>query len=65
LMTVLHRQGFDSLDEVERCVLEPGGTFYIQRKMPATGTLEHDEVMQALSDLNVKLDRLIQQRGPA
>ena len=65
LMTVLHRQGFDSLDEVERCVLEPGGTFYIQRKMPATETLEHDEVMQALSDLNVKLDRLIQQRGPA
>jgi uncharacterized membrane protein YcaP (DUF421 family) len=65
LMTVLHRQGFDSLDEVERCVLEPGGTFYIQRKMPATGTLEHDEVMQALSDLNVRLDRLIQQRGPA
>src|SRR5579885_2838330 len=26
LMTVLHRQGFDSLSEVERCVLEPGGT---------------------------------------
>src|SRR5450432_2320386 len=65
LMTVLHRQGFDSMHEVERCILEPGGTFYIQRKMPATGTLEHDEVMQALSDLNVKLDRLIQQRGPA
>src|SRR5215468_2867360 len=33
LMTVLHRQGFDSLNEVERCVLEPGGTFHIQRKM--------------------------------
>src|SRR3954471_23282411 len=28
LMTVLHRQGFDGLEEVERCVLEPGGTFY-------------------------------------
>src|SRR3954470_23441824 len=33
LMTVLHRQGFDSLGEVERCVLEPGGTFHIQRKL--------------------------------
>src|ERR1700731_2943883 len=27
LITVLHRQGFYALDEVERCVLEPGGTF--------------------------------------
>src|ERR1041384_1085589 len=35
LMTVLHRQGFDSVDEVEKCVLEPGGTFHIQRKLPA------------------------------
>src|ERR1700683_97719 len=34
LLTVLHRQGFDSLAEVHRCVLEPGGTFYIQRKLP-------------------------------
>src|SRR5664280_11340 len=24
LITVLHRQGFDGLDDVERCVLEPG-----------------------------------------
>src|SRR5215471_14208514 len=24
LMTVLHRQGFDSIDDVDRCVLEPG-----------------------------------------
>src|SRR6476646_9638379 len=34
LMTVLHRQGFDTLQDVERCVLEPGGTFFIQRKSP-------------------------------
>jgi uncharacterized membrane protein YcaP (DUF421 family) len=60
LTTVLHRQGFDSLEEVERCVLEPGGTFYIQRKMPATETVEHNEVMRALHELNGKLDRLIQ-----
>src|SRR5579871_4207590 len=50
LMTVLHRQGFDSLSEVERCVLEPGGTFYIQRKLPANDALEHEAVMRALGD---------------
>jgi uncharacterized membrane protein YcaP (DUF421 family) len=59
LMTVLHRQGFDGLEEVERCVLEPGGTFHIQRKMPAQDTLEHDEVMRTLAELRGKLDLLL------
>lgn len=63
LLTVLHRQGFDGLEEVERCVLEPGGTFYIQRKMPPVEKIEHDEVMQRLAELNGKLDLLLQQRA--
>lgn len=60
LLTVLHRQGFDGLEEVERCVLEPGGTFYIQRKMPPVEKLEHEEVMKRLAEVNGKLDRLLQ-----
>jgi len=65
LMTVLHRQGFDGVEEVDRCVLEPGGTFYIQRKMPQTERLEHGEVMRTLRDLSGKLDLLLQQKGGA
>ena len=65
LMTVLHRQGFDSLSEVERCVLEPGGTFYIQRKLPAQDKLDHDEVMRGIRDLRDRLDSLLQQNGQA
>ena len=65
LLTVLHRQGFDSLDEVEQCVLEPGGTFYIQRKMPKVEEVEHQAVMQALIELNRKMDRLLEARGSA
>ena len=56
LVTVLHRQGFDGLHEVDRCVLEPGGTFYIQRKMPAEEKLRHQEIMAALGELRAKLD---------
>ncbi|HLH19667.1 MAG TPA: YetF domain-containing protein [Bryobacteraceae bacterium] len=63
LMTVLHRQGFDSLSEVERCVLEPGGTFYIKRKMPPQDEVEHQAVMQALQDLRAKLDLLLDRSG--
>jgi uncharacterized membrane protein YcaP (DUF421 family) len=59
LMTVLHRQGFDDVSEVQRCILEPGGTFYIQRKLPGTDTVQHVEVMTQLRELNAKIDVLM------
>ena len=65
LLTVLHRQGFDSLEEVERCVLEPGGTFYIQRKVPSTDAMQHDELVRAIADVSDKLDALLGARGQA
>jgi uncharacterized membrane protein YcaP (DUF421 family) len=65
LMSVLHRQGFNGPEEVERCVIEPGGTFFVQRKMPPAEKIEHDEVMGSLRDLQGKLDLLLQQRGGA
>lgn len=58
LMTVLHRQGFDGLDEVQRCVLEPGGTFHIQRKLPEKETIQHEEVMAKLEELSRKIEAL-------
>jgi uncharacterized membrane protein YcaP (DUF421 family) len=65
LATVLHRQGFDSLSEVERCVLEPGGTFYIQRKLPATDQLQHEELMRALNEIRARLDNVNPAAGRA
>jgi uncharacterized membrane protein YcaP (DUF421 family) len=58
LMTVLHRQGFDSVAEVQRCVLEPGGTFYIQRKLPPVEVLQHGELLKAIQEVSAKLDGL-------
>jgi uncharacterized membrane protein YcaP (DUF421 family) len=65
LMTVLHRQGFGSILEVERCVLEPGGVFYVQGKTPPKEEVEHAEVVRRLNDLSGKLDLLLQQNGRA
>jgi uncharacterized membrane protein YcaP (DUF421 family) len=59
LLSVLHRQGFEGLEEVQRCVLEPGGIFYIQRKMPPPDEVQHAEVMRRLSEIQAKLDRLL------
>jgi uncharacterized membrane protein YcaP (DUF421 family) len=63
LMTVLHRQGFGSLRDVERCVLEPGGTFFVQGKTPPTAEIHHAEVMKRLEELSTRLDLLAGQRG--
>ena len=65
LMSVLHRQGFNSLSEVDRCVLEPGGTFYIQRKHAARGqgtAPGGDE--DGLGELRDKLDVLCTNARP-
>src|SRR5215471_7703579 len=65
LMTVLHRQGFDSLAEVERCTLEPGGTFYIQRKLPPQDEMERLEILRELKEVRSRLDELVAGRGRA
>src|SRR5262249_27482589 len=58
LMTVLHRQGFSALDEVEECILEPSGTFAIKPKYPPTSDVRPAEVLQRLDALDAKLARL-------
>jgi uncharacterized membrane protein YcaP (DUF421 family) len=65
LMTVLHRQGFETVEEVERCILQPGGTFDVKGISPPLEKQNHDEVMRALQDLSTRLDALTQARGPA
>ena len=65
LLTVLHRQGFGGLEDVDRCVLEPGGTFFVQPKSPPTEQVEHTEVMARLNALDGKLERLLRQSGTA
>jgi uncharacterized membrane protein YcaP (DUF421 family) len=65
LVTVLHRQGFDGLEDVERCVLEPGGVFYIQRKSPPADEVQHAETIAKLTELGGKLDRLLAQQSGA
>jgi uncharacterized membrane protein YcaP (DUF421 family) len=58
LVTVLHRQGFSGLEEVERCVLEPGGTFFIQRTDPPVEELQHQELLRRLDAIDTRLARL-------
>jgi uncharacterized membrane protein YcaP (DUF421 family) len=58
LMTVLHRQGFYALDEVDECILEPGGGFSVKRKEPPASELHFSGLMEKLEAMDRKLDRL-------
>ena len=62
LMTILHRQGFYSIDEVERCILEPGGGLAIKRKEPPAEELRYAAVIQRLDLLDGKLTRLVESK---
>jgi uncharacterized membrane protein YcaP (DUF421 family) len=63
LRMVAHRQGFKRLDEVEECVLEPGGTFVFKGKEPSSGERQHSELMARLDQLDRQLTELRQQMG--
>ena len=59
-----HRQGFNSLDEVERAVLEPGGTLSFIRKGPAPEDVRHRELLHRLEEMSNALARIeAQTRG--
>jgi len=58
LMTVLHRQGFDKVSDVQRCILEPGGVFYIMGKDPPRDEREHSEVMARLNQISQQIAAL-------
>lgn len=58
LLSVLHRQGFGSLDEVERCTLEPGGGFAIEGKTPRLGERHHAEILGKLDRLTAEIREL-------
>jgi len=61
LESVAHRQGFESLNEVQRCILEPGGTLAMFGKKPSTGEVRQEELIERLDEIKA----MIAARGPA
>ncbi len=58
LRIVANRQGIEHLSEIERCVLEPGGTFFIQTKTPKLSDRQHAELLTRLDKIEKQLDRI-------
>jgi len=57
LEAAAHRQGFASLEEVERAVLEPGGTITFIGQKPAPEAARHEELVARLDQITRELAR--------
>ena len=58
LEVVVRRQGFDGLEDVDECVLEPGGAFVMTRKVPSDEEKKHEELVSGLASIRDQLRRL-------
>ena len=58
LIAVAHKQGFDDICDIEKCVLEPGGNFFIKSRTPPLPQRQHAEVMKALHEIRERVAQL-------
>ncbi len=55
LESAAHKQGFGSLDEIDRAQIEPGGTFSFIGKKPSPEAERHTELLKKLAQLTDEL----------
>jgi uncharacterized membrane protein YcaP (DUF421 family) len=58
LKTVLHRQGLRDYSEVERCVLEPSGNFYVEEVDPLREGRQRSEILKDIKALTTEVQEL-------
>ncbi len=58
LEAAARKQGFESLSEVDKCVLEPGGTLTFVGKKPGTEDVRHQELLNRLDLLTKEITAL-------
>jgi uncharacterized membrane protein YcaP (DUF421 family) len=55
-----HKEGFASLDDVDRAILEPGGGICFIGKKPTPETARHDDLVARLDQIQAQLAQLTQ-----
>jgi uncharacterized membrane protein YcaP (DUF421 family) len=58
LRAVIHKQGLNDFTEVERCVLEPNGTFYVEAKSPTSADAQQAQLMEMVRTLTSEVRSL-------
>ena len=58
LLSVIHKQGLDDLSDVEKCVLEPNGTFYVEPRKPSSDDMDRAEILSLVRTLTSEVREL-------
>ena len=58
LAAAAHKQGFESLDHVDRAVLDPNGSIAFFGKAPTPDMMRHDEILTRLNQITARLAEL-------
>jgi uncharacterized membrane protein YcaP (DUF421 family) len=58
LEAAAHKQGFPSLAEIDRAVLDPGGTIAFFAKKPTAESARHEQVLKRLDAIAARLEAL-------
>jgi len=58
LKSVIHKQGLNDFSEVEMCVLEPNGTFYVEAIQPGRDDMARAEVLKEVRALAAEVREL-------
>ena len=61
LISVLNKNGFNDPAEVQSCVLEPNGTFFVKGRQPTSDQVERAELMSVLEGLRAEVIALREQ----
>jgi len=63
LVSVLNKNGFNDPADVDQCVLEPNGTFFVKGKTPTTETVHSRELMRAIEQLTAQVTAMRAELG--
>jgi uncharacterized membrane protein YcaP (DUF421 family) len=55
LISALNKNGFTDPSEVEICVLEPNGTFFVKGMTPTPGSVKQEELLEAVQHLTAEV----------
>ncbi|MDE1177714.1 MAG: DUF421 domain-containing protein [Edaphobacter sp.] len=58
LKSVLHKQGLNDYSEVEKCVLEPSGNFYVEQADPLREGRQRGEILADIKALTAEVREL-------
>jgi uncharacterized membrane protein YcaP (DUF421 family) len=58
LLSVIHKQGMNDFSEVEKCVLEPNGNFYVEAMKPSPGEVHVAALEKAIERLTLEVQAM-------